>query len=76
MKAMRDKRVDANMNDDQKEMMACQDAMEANPEKMEPNPGEDEVVVEWQEVPKEVAAAMKPVNERRKRHRGWKSTVG
>jgi SHS2 domain-containing protein len=36
-KAMRYKRMEANMNDDQKETMACQDAMEAKPEKMEAN---------------------------------------
>jgi hypothetical protein len=29
-------------------MMACQDAMEANLEKMEPNPGEKEAAVEQQ----------------------------
>jgi hypothetical protein len=36
-KAMWQKRMEANMNDDQKETTACQDAMEASLKKMEPN---------------------------------------
>jgi hypothetical protein len=46
----------ADMKDGGKERMACQEAMEANPEKMEPNTGEKEAVVEWQEIPNEEAA--------------------
>jgi hypothetical protein len=76
MKAMRDKRMEARTNDDRTETTACQDAIEPNPEKMESNPEDKEVVVERQEVPKEDAAVTKPVNERRKWHRGRKSTEG
>jgi hypothetical protein len=36
--------------------MACQEEMEANPEKMEPNPGEKEAVVERLEIPNEDVA--------------------
>jgi hypothetical protein len=36
---------------DQKEMTTCQNAVEANLEKIEPNPGEKEAVVERQEIP-------------------------
>jgi hypothetical protein len=46
----------ADMTEDQKERTACQAAMEANPEKMEPNPGEQEATVEWQEIPNEKVA--------------------
>jgi hypothetical protein len=47
----------ADIKDGQKERPACQEAAtEANPEKVEPNPGVKEVVVEWQEIPKEEAA--------------------
>jgi hypothetical protein len=67
--------MEANTNDDRKESMACQDAMEANPEKMEPNREEKEAIVEQQEVSKEDAAVAKPVNEQRKRHRGRKLTA-
>jgi hypothetical protein len=38
------------------DMNACQDAMEANLVKMEPNPGEKEAAVEWQETPNEEVA--------------------
>jgi hypothetical protein len=43
----------ADMKDGRKERMTCQEAMEANPEKMEPNPGEKEAAVEQQENPNE-----------------------
>jgi hypothetical protein len=68
--------MEANMNDNQKESTACQDAMEANPEKMEPNPEEKEAIVEWQEVPKEDIAVVKLVEERNKRCRDRKLTAG
>jgi uncharacterized coiled-coil protein SlyX len=73
--AMRDKRMEANMNDDQKETMVCQDAMEANLEKMVPNSGEKESVAEHQEVHKE-DAIVKPVKGRKERNRGQKLTAG
>jgi hypothetical protein len=41
---------------DRKETTACQDAMETNLEKMEPNPGEKEAVVERQEIHNEEVA--------------------
>jgi hypothetical protein len=41
------------MKNDRKETTACQDGMEANLEKMEPNPGEKEAVTERQENPNE-----------------------
>jgi hypothetical protein len=34
---------------------ACQETTEVCPEKMEPNSGEKEAVVEWQEIPNEEA---------------------
>jgi hypothetical protein len=46
----------ADMKDDQKKRMACQEVMEASPEKMEPNSGEKEVIVEQQEIPNKEAA--------------------
>jgi hypothetical protein len=46
----------ADMKDDRKERTACQEATEANPKKMEPNPGEKEAVVEQQEIPNKEAA--------------------
>jgi hypothetical protein len=62
-KAMQDKRMKANIDaciadikNDRKETMDCQDAMEANLEKMEPNPGEKEAGVERQETPNEDVA--------------------
>jgi hypothetical protein len=57
-KAMQDKRMEANMNDGRKESMACQVAMEANPE-------EKEAVVERQDISNEVATVM-PVRGLRK----------
>jgi hypothetical protein len=42
------------MKDGQKERLVCREATEAKPEKMEPNPGEKEVVVERQ-IPNEEA---------------------
>jgi hypothetical protein len=68
--------MEANTNDDRKESTACQDAMEVNPERKEPNSDEKEAVVERQEVPKEDAPVAKTVNERRKWHRGRKLTAG
>jgi enoyl-[acyl-carrier-protein] reductase (NADH) len=50
----------------QQETMACQEMMEANPEKEEPSPEEMESEVECQEVPMENAIE-KPVRERKKR---------
>jgi hypothetical protein len=43
----------ADMKNDRKETTASQEAMEANLEKMEPNSGEKEVVVERKEIPNE-----------------------
>jgi hypothetical protein len=68
MKAMQDKRMEANMNDDQKESTACQDAMEANPEKTVPHPEMMQSEEEHQEIPTEDAAVML-VGEPRKRCR-------
>jgi hypothetical protein len=42
--------MEANMNDDRNESTACQDTMEANTEKLEPNPEEDEAVLERKRV--------------------------
>jgi hypothetical protein len=44
------------MKNDRMETTACQEAMEANLEKMEPNPAEKEAVVERQEIPNEEVA--------------------
>jgi hypothetical protein len=49
-KARRDKRMEANKNDDQNESTVCKDALEANPKKMEPNAEENEAVLERQRV--------------------------
>jgi hypothetical protein len=46
----------ADMENDRKETTACQDAMEANLEKIEPNLGEQEAAVERQEIPNEEIA--------------------
>jgi hypothetical protein len=47
----------ADIKNDGKETMACQDAMEATLKKVEQNPGEKEAVVEWwQEIPNEEVA--------------------
>jgi hypothetical protein len=46
----------ANMRDDRKERTGCQEATEANPKKMQPNPGEKEAVVERQEIPNQKTA--------------------
>jgi hypothetical protein len=46
----------ADMKNDRKETTACHDAVEVNLEKMEPNPGEKEAVVKWQEIPNEEVA--------------------
>jgi hypothetical protein len=49
-KARRDKRLEANTNDDRNESTACQDVLEDSPEKMGPNLEENEAVVERQRV--------------------------
>jgi hypothetical protein len=41
----------ADVKDGQKERTAYQEVTEANPEKMEQNPGKKEAVVEQQEIP-------------------------
>jgi hypothetical protein len=74
-KARRDKRMEANSNDDRNEWTACQDVMEANPEKMESNLKEKEAVVQRQDIPIENVAMM-PVGEPRKRRRGGKLIAG
>jgi hypothetical protein len=45
--------------------MACQEATDANPDKMEPNPGEEEAIVEQQEIPNEEVAvhSLRPCQE-------------
>jgi hypothetical protein len=48
----------ADMKYGQKEITACQEAVGANPEKMVPNPGEKEVIVERQKIPNEEAAIL------------------
>jgi hypothetical protein len=45
-----------NITDAQKKMTACQEVTRANPEKIEPNSGEEETVMELQEIPKEEVA--------------------
>jgi hypothetical protein len=45
----------AHMKDGRKERKACQEVTEAKPEKMEPNPGEKEVIVERKKIPNEAA---------------------
>jgi hypothetical protein len=52
-KARRDKRMEANMNDDRNKLTACQDTIEGNPEKMELNTEENEAVLERKRVHKE-----------------------
>jgi hypothetical protein len=49
-KARREKRMEANTNDDRNESTACKDVMEVSTEKMEPNLEENEEVVERQRV--------------------------
>jgi uncharacterized protein YhfF len=46
----------ADVKDGQKGRTACQEATETNPEEMRPNPGEKEVIAEWQENPNEEVA--------------------
>jgi hypothetical protein len=41
------------MKDARKKMTACQEVTGANPQKMEPNPGEKEDIVERQKIPNE-----------------------
>jgi hypothetical protein len=57
------------MKNDRKETTACQDAMEANLDKMEPNSGEKEAIVEQQEIPNE-EVAIHPPEGRPKRENG------
>jgi hypothetical protein len=66
MKAMRDKRMEAN-RDDWKERTSCHEATET-----EPNPGMMQSIQEHQETPKEEAAVM-PVREPRKWHKSPES---
>jgi hypothetical protein len=74
-KARRDKRMEANTNDNGNKSTACQDAMEANPEKIEQDPGMMQSVEEHQDVPNEDVAVM-PVKGLKKRRREQKSTAG
>jgi rRNA maturation endonuclease Nob1 len=46
----------AEMKDDRKDMMACQEAMEANLKKMEPNPEMRRSIAEHWEIPAEETA--------------------
>jgi hypothetical protein len=46
----------ANIKDALKMTTACQEVTRANPEKIEPNPGEKETAVEQQEIPIEEVA--------------------
>jgi hypothetical protein len=55
---------------------AYQKRMMANTEKIEQEPGMMQSMEEHQDIPTEDATAAKPLNERRKRNRGWKSTAG
>jgi hypothetical protein len=55
-KARREKRMEANTNDDRNESTACKDVMEASTEKMEHNLEENEDVVERQRVHDEETA--------------------
>jgi predicted PP-loop superfamily ATPase len=43
----------ANIKDARKKSTACQEVTGANPEKIEPNSGEEEIAVEQQEIPNE-----------------------
>jgi hypothetical protein len=61
--------MEANMIYGRKERTACHKAMEADTEKIGPNPGMMQSVGEHQEVPKEEAAVML-VRGLRKRHGG------
>jgi hypothetical protein len=56
--ARRDKRMEANTNDDRNESTAYQDVMEDSPEKMESNIEENEAVVERQDIPTKEVAVM------------------
>jgi hypothetical protein len=62
-KAMREERMKTNrdacmadIENDRKETTACQDVMEANVDKIEPNPGEKKAAAERQETPNEAIA--------------------
>jgi hypothetical protein len=50
----------ADIKDARKKTTACQEVTGANPKKMEPNSGEEEAVVEQQEIPKEEVAVHSP----------------
>jgi hypothetical protein len=74
---MRDRRMEASMNAWREETMSCQETtacheeMEANSQKIEPDPGMMQSVGEHQEVPKKEAAGMpfeEPRKQRRKRN--------
>jgi hypothetical protein len=58
------------MKDGRKKRTACQEATEANPEKMEPNPEMMQSIGEHQEVPKE-EPAVRYSGALKKWHRGW-----
>jgi hypothetical protein len=70
-KALRNKRMEANMN----ERTACQEATEANPEKMETNSEAMQSAEEHREVLKE-GIAVKFSGTTKKRHRGRKKAAG
>jgi hypothetical protein len=65
----------ASRRNDRKEIMYCQEMMEANTGKTEPDPGMMQSIAEHQVVHKE-EAVVKPVKGRKKRHRGRKPTAG
>jgi hypothetical protein len=81
-KTMQDKRMKANIDacildikNERKEMMACQDAMEANLVKTEPREEMMQSTEEHQVVPREDAIVI-PVRGRKRRHRGQKEAAG
>lgn len=55
-------------------MMACQEVMEINPEKMEPNPVKMDSGSEHQNIKEEATA--KPSGTMKKQHRGWHLVAG
>jgi hypothetical protein len=83
-KHMRDKRTEAHLecqkptSGDMKicqEKTTCHEAMEGDTKEIELNPGMMQSVAEHQEAPKE-DAIVKPVEGRKKRHRGRKQAAG
>jgi hypothetical protein len=65
----------ADMKDGRKGRMACQEATETNPKKMEPSPEMMQSVGEQREVPKE-EAAMRSSGALKKRHRDQHLAAG